>query len=1401
MTPSIDMQACAARANSVLGWIEQGMRTTPDAIAVEYGSAQMRYAELDRFSRQIAAALRPAPEAHVGVLMHRCLELPAVLLGVMRAGGSYVPIDPDFPIGRIRSMVHDARIGTIIAGSDTALDLDTSLVRSVDDLCRQTVDEWVPPIVHAEQLAYTIYTSGSTGRPKGAMNTHRGLLNRLLWMQRAYGIGPGSRILQKTPFAFDVSVWEFFWPIMFGATVVVAPPGCHRDFQALGRLIADAGITHLHFVPSMLEAFLQVQGEARYPELQRIFCSGEALPTPVAEAVLKRYPHVALENLYGPTEAAIDVSHHACAAGEPTPAQPIGVAISKTRLSVLDPELRAVQPGRAGELFIQGVSLARGYAGRPGMTAERFIPAPEGHGERMYRTGDLVSERADGVIDFLGRNDFQVKVNGQRIELGDIENHLRAHPDVAMAHVMAREGPAQRTALVGYLCLSEQAALRRQVVQDHVDAWSEMYESAYQDLGHAGQNAAENFLTWNSSYDGLPLPLEAMRAWADEAASRILACTPRRVLEIGCGSGIIAQRILPAVMHYRGVDPSAKALQYLDATLRPEDREKTQVQPAFAHQVVGLLDDIDLVVLNSVIQYFPDATYLAAVLDQCLSTGTVKTIFIGDVRDLCTLDAFLVSIECSLHPDLDPETLRQRVAQRRELETELLLAPRWFMQWAERSGAGVSVSILPKQFGFDNELSRYRYDVVVHRSVAPKVEEGACDADAILTPGHRAQADEEPLESRLGIDHPGRTGTRPLPASPTAAWSPSNSVYNPVVEPSANLPLRRALTQAANSSLKAYLKERLPAYMVPERLVVLEHMPVNSSGKVDRAALPSPWRLFQGACASPPEDPLARQIHDIWAELLSAPVVPLDCSLVELGGDSITVAQMAMQCAQCGLPVTLALVQAHPTIASLAAALRDLRDDTGEPVYAVPHRASYTPAECDRLRRTLGDAAMIESINPLRPWLAGMAYETLRAPRRGLNLELVEMQFEGLDIEAFGAAWRQMMADYEWLRTAVSFLYADRPARMVLADPPLPLEVLDWRGRSIEQQESDWRALRESAWATGLPMDRAPMFRLTVVRRDEQVWWVSWLLHHVITDGWTYEVLLAELRRHYESFRHGCTARSKSLRTDAEDFEQWLTQRQCDPSVRAYWQQYLAGLPPHAGQLPRTRMQPGAAIAVRAFELAARDSQRLDQACRQAGLTLNDLLLSLAGDRLCQAFDREEWCLGAMYTLRHPDAPGAADLAGPLLTALPIRVRRIATGQSLLSAAATARQERAGHAAHAVVSDQALRSLAGLGGTQALFDVAVVFENIPAVETGQWLRRIRFDSRTGRSLVWMAWPGERLRIEAYADPSVLDPEVAWDLTRLLLADMRAVAFGADKRCEPVTQRRTDDEVVLEFSID
>ncbi|NHC37937.1 amino acid adenylation domain-containing protein [Scytonema millei VB511283] len=494
---SVRAHSCAPLPTCLHHLFETQVEQTPDAIAVVFENEHLTYRELNQRANAVAHYLQQLgvkPEVLVGICMERSLEMVVGLWGILKAGGAYVPLDPEYPPERLAFMLQDSQVAVLLTQEKQIAGLPD---RQTQVICLDT--EWekisreqtTNPVsdLRSENLAYVIYTSGSTGKPKGAMNTHRGICNRLLWMQRAYQLTSQDRVLQKTPFSFDVSVWEFFWTLLTGACLVIAKPGGHRDRDYLVNIIAQEQITTVHFVPSMLQVFLDRDLD-RCDRLRRVFCSGEALSLGLQE---KFFQHLdcELHNLYGPTEAAIDVTFWQCQKNSHLRTVPIGRPIANTQIYILDPHLQPVPIGVPGELYIGGVGVARGYLNRPDLTQERFIPNPfwesresesreQGvQGERnlkslhptphtphptpLYKTGDLARYLPDGNIEFLGRIDHQVKIRGFRIELGEVEAVLSQHPEVKDTVVMAREDEPGDRRLVAYVVLHSQQAIASQL--------------------------------------------------------------------------------------------------------------------------------------------------------------------------------------------------------------------------------------------------------------------------------------------------------------------------------------------------------------------------------------------------------------------------------------------------------------------------------------------------------------------------------------------------------------------------------------------------------------------------------------------------------------------------------------------------------------------------------------------------------------------------------------------------------------------------------------------------------------------------------------------------------------------------------------------------------------------------
>ncbi|MBW4431901.1 MAG: amino acid adenylation domain-containing protein [Pelatocladus maniniholoensis HA4357-MV3] len=450
----------------------------PDAIAVVFENQQLSYRELNRRANQLAHYLRSAklsrsdslgvkPEILVGICVERSLSMVIGLLAILKAGGAYVPLDPSYPQERLAYMLEDSQAGVLLTQQYLLENISNHKAQVIcidsdwEKIAHESTDNPISNIT-LDNLAYVIYTSGSTGKPKGAMNAHSGILNRLLWMQQTYQLTSADAVLQKTPFSFDVSVWEFFWTLITGARLVVAQPEGHKDTNYLVNLIAQQQITTLHFVPSMLQVFIEAESLEKCQSLVRVITSGEALSVQLQQRFFNRL-NAQLHNLYGPTEAAVDVTFWQCEKDNITNQNtvPIGQPIANIQIYLLDKYLNLVPVGITGEVYIGGVAVGRGYLNRPDLTAEKFIPNPfSQQTERLYKTGDKARYLANGEIEYISRIDHQVKVRGLRIELGEIEVIISQYPAVRETVVIVNGESADSQRIVAYVVPQKEQTLK-----------------------------------------------------------------------------------------------------------------------------------------------------------------------------------------------------------------------------------------------------------------------------------------------------------------------------------------------------------------------------------------------------------------------------------------------------------------------------------------------------------------------------------------------------------------------------------------------------------------------------------------------------------------------------------------------------------------------------------------------------------------------------------------------------------------------------------------------------------------------------------------------------------------------------------------------------------------------------
>ncbi|MEM7198645.1 MAG: amino acid adenylation domain-containing protein [Planctomycetota bacterium] len=706
----------------------------PDAVAVVAGGAATTYAQLVAQARLLATELSrlgAGPERVVAVCLPRGLGSALAPLAALEAGAAYLPLDPADPARRRCATAADAEAAAVITDAAHVTDFDSADAPVLDIApflgepapAAPATDESGAEPVEWDQLAYVIYTSGSTGAPKGVGTSHRALAHLIAWQESCWPIGPGDRGTSLAGLGFDATVWELWMTLALGGTLVIPPTDELRlDPAALANWLAQESI-HVAFAPTPIAERLLAEPRMRDAHALRVILAGGDKLTARPDAALPFH----YANAYGPAENAVvsTAGEVAATTSQADGPPPIGRPLPGVIAHVLDARMEPVPVGAPGELYVGGRGLARGYRGRPGLTAARFLPDPFAAtpGGRLYRTGDRVRFLADGRLEFLGRTDHQVKVRGARLELGEIEAVLFQHDAVREAAVSATGSGAGR-ALVAFVIprAADDDTDHTGREEEHVADWRRLYDSTYgaRRSTDDARDARLDLVGWLSSYDDRPIPRDEMQAWVEETVARIRDLAPRRVLEIGIGTGLLLYRIAPHAARYVGVDFSSEAIDRVRRELaRPGPAiDGVELHVARADELATQLaadETFDTVIINSVAQYFPSIAYLEQVLTAAMErVAAGGRLFIGDLRHAELDRAFYSSIALAQADDDEPlPAVAIRAEEAAARENELLVSPALFPVLATRLPRIQEIRIRPKRHPADNELSRFRYDVVL----------------------------------------------------------------------------------------------------------------------------------------------------------------------------------------------------------------------------------------------------------------------------------------------------------------------------------------------------------------------------------------------------------------------------------------------------------------------------------------------------------------------------------------------------------------------------------------------------------------------------------------------------------------------------------------------------------------
>ncbi|MFF7061853.1 non-ribosomal peptide synthase/polyketide synthase [Pseudomonas sp. NPDC008258] len=1394
---------------TVIQQIEAQVALTPQATAVIFAEQTLSYDELNQRANQLALHLRErgvGPETLVGIAMERSAELVIGLLAILKVGGAYVPLDPEYPQDRLAYMLDDSGVTLLLVNHQMAHGFtvpDHVQCLPVDLLAaaQQAPVPNLPCQVSPQNLAYVMYTSGSTGKPKGAGIHHQALSGRLRWMQDTYALDQDDVILQKTSFSFDVSVWELLWPLTCGAKVLLARQGDQRDPYLLIDLIRQHAVTTLHFIPSMLRGFIEAEGVGECQSLKRLFSGGEALPPELLNQALQCLPHVAIHNRYGPVEATINATHSGRLSQRQGDVE-IGRVLPDTRIHILDTGLGPVPQGVCGELYIGGAALARGYFRKAQLTAERFIPDPFDPvgGQRLYRTGDLARFRPDGVVEYAGRIDHQVKVRGFRIELGEIEAGLQAQDAVRTALVITQPGVSGNQ-LVAYLIPVEeqvldsaasQAVLREQIRSDLKNQLPDYMIPAHM-LFLAGFP-----LTPNGKLDRRALPQPDANVLQGEyiepktELERQIAAIWASVLkldqvglldnffELG-GDSIISLQVVSRARQ-AGIHFSPKALfeqQTVQgvAAVAESKHHNAQEQEPLAGSLV--LTPAQWAILGSVARA-PEAVSLARLAPaQALDTGYLNAALhalherhdvlrlrfevvegewraaFGDVptallhtrevTDSSALEQLAEELKC----DIDPARgilMRAALGRLPDGSQHLLIA-------------GHPVAIDDNSWHILLQDLQSLYDCLANGAPLLQPGQGASFkawAQHLQADGARAQGHRDEWQAQL----PGTCKVLPRRAMGDARASLSQRIRMKLDRHWTGMLLDQALASSHTRMSEVLLitLARVIGSLTDQADIVLSRQGSLREGAVcnlDVSRAAGCFSIFQPVKVSPHGE-LQSAFKVIKEQLRS---VPDDAVLhVHEDGECSTALERLLQGnvlfnhrdwpksfdQEYGVFGKVSLNFARPThdlvvdseVAdgqlllnwtfnssayepSLVQQLAEQYVDVLKAIVShccdsahlavVPSDFPLAKLSQSQLDSLPVDVAQVAEIYPLSPMQQGMLFYTLQGAEAGLYINQTAVSVEGLDIERFAEAWRQVIARHDILRTGFwSAAQLKEPLQVVSRRATLPLRVLDWRAHEVNRQAL--KALAEEDAMKGFDLGCAPLMRMTLVRLANGQLHLIWTRHHILMDGWSDSRLLGEVLQTY----HGDAVDSPVAQFGG--YIRWLTEQPQD-TLEHFWSAKLRSLETPTLLADAITPRPQGNEEGHAALYLRWDSQqtgRLREQAQRMRITPNTLIQGAWLLLLQRYTGQPTVCFGATVAGRPAGLQGADEMLGLFINTLPVVQAPTATQRvsEWLHQLQSCNLELRDHE-HAALAN--VQRWAGRPG-QPLFDSIVVFENFPVDE-------------------------------------------------------------------------------------
>ena len=1281
---------------------ESQVEQTPDAVAVVFDDQQLTYQELNAKANQLAHYLQGLgvdSEVLVGLCLDRSLDMVIAMLGILKAGGAYVPLDPAYPQERLAYMVQDAQLSFVVTQKSIATEQFAKSPQSLILVCLEDDGESIKQQdtinphseINANNLAYIIYTSGSTGKPKGVQINHGSVVNLLQAVAISPGLSNRDTMLAVTTISFDVSVPEIYTPLTVGGKVVIASSKATKDPTQLIELLSKQKVSIMSATPATWRMLLDAHWEGS--EQLKIISTGESLSRDLGEELLTKC--ASLWNLYGPTEITVWATLYQVKSG--AGAIPIGKPIVNTQAYILNANGEQVTVGESGELHIGGLGLARGYLHQPELTKAKFIPNPFSTepNSLLYKTGDLARYISDGNIECLGRIDNQVKIRGYRIELGEIETTLRQYPQVKQAVVTAREEANNQKRLVGYIVpdISSESAETQDTAKE-TEKWEKIWDEAYIQPDEE-QDASFHIGGWNDSYTGKDLEPEQVREWVEDTVERILDLKPQRLLEIGCGTGMLLFRIAPQCQHYYATDLSGEAIRYLEKQLDNSELKSCVALRQTPADGLGeiVTESFDTAISNSVIQFFPGIDYLVGVIETAVNlVEPGGQIFLGDILSLPLLEAFHTSVQLYQAPTTLPVSqLKQRISDRLSREQRLIIDPQFFIALKEHLPQISHVEIQLKRGQYQNELTRFRYDVVLHlgkkvsipktkpvflnwkqdnltiATVCQQLKETSPEILVVKqVPNARIWANVKATQLLASSDCPETVeelrqqitteGIEPenwwesqgkVPYKINITWSGNgeDGYYDVIfVREDSKIIADNTITETQKKQLQPWSAYANQTYSNSQSSQLIPQLRNFLTEKLPDYMVPSAFVILDQLPLTPsgkidrralPAPDKSRPILDVE---LVAPRTPTEEILVSIWTEILNLNEIGV------LDNFFMLggdsIQATQFISRV-------RDTFG--IELSLHRLFESPTVAEFSRDILG--ATRQTFAPIQPIPRAGELPLSFAEQRLWFLDQLQggnttyneqegLRLRGsLQVELLHQALQEIVRRHESLRTNFKAMNG-YPVRVILPKLDLPMPIVNLQHLPSAEKLPEVQRLGEQEIQQPFNLAQDSLLRVTLLQLDTDDYVLLMTMHHIITDGWSTGVLSHELEVLYGALVEGKPSPLPPLPIQYADFAAWQKQpdtaQMLAPQLN-YWQQKLAAAPPLLElptDYPRKTIQT-AKGGKEFFELGRDFTQQLKGLSQELGVTLFMSLFAAFSTLLYRYSGQEDLVVGTPIANRN----------------------------------------------------------------------------------------------------------------------------------------------------------------------